>query len=55
VASLKALEALLSKNYVRVVALRHDLQRVPFYSRTDFLYYNCITDLILSLKLIKES
>jgi hypothetical protein len=47
------LEPLLLENHVRIIALTPDLQRVSFYSVTDFLYYSSTTELILSLILNK--
>jgi hypothetical protein len=40
-------EPLLLENHIRIIALTPDLQRVPFYSITDFLYHSSITELIL--------
>jgi hypothetical protein len=41
-------EPLRLENYVRIVALMPDPQRVFFYSVTEFLYYSSTTKLILS-------
>ena len=46
---------LLLKNHVYIVAIISDLQRVSFYSITDFLYHSSTTELIPSLILIKGS
>jgi hypothetical protein len=46
---------LLLENYVCIIALTPDSQRVSFYNVTDFLYHNSTTELILSLILIKGS
>ncbi len=46
---------LLLENHVRIVALRPDLQRVSFYSVTDFLNHSSTTELIPSRMLIKGS
>jgi len=46
-------ESLLLENHVHIVALTPDLQRVSFYSVTEFLYYSSTTELILSLILYK--
>ena len=43
------------ENHGCIVALISDLQRVSFYSITDFLYHSFTTELILSLILIKGS
>jgi hypothetical protein len=43
------------ENHGRIVALTPDLQRVSFYSVTDFLHHSSTTELILSLILIKGS
>jgi hypothetical protein len=48
-------EPLLLENHVRIIALTPDLQRVSFYSITNFLYYNFTAEFILSLILIKWS
>jgi len=40
---------LVLENHVHIVALTPDLQRVSFYSITEFLYYSSTTELILSL------
>jgi hypothetical protein len=48
-------EPLPLENYVCIVALMPDLQRVSFYSVTEFLYHSSTTELILSLILIKGS
>jgi hypothetical protein len=48
-------EPLLLENHVRIVALTLDLQRVSFYSVTDFLYHSSTTELLPSLILIKGS
>ena len=44
---------LLLENHIYIVTLTPDLQRVSFYSITDFLYYNSITELISFLILYK--
>ena len=49
------LKPLLLENHVHIVALTPDLQRVSFYSVTEFLYHSSTTKLILSLILIKGS
>jgi hypothetical protein len=49
----KYLEPLLLKNYVCVVALTCDLQRVLFYNVIEFLYYSSTIKLLLLLNLIK--
>jgi hypothetical protein len=41
------------ENHVRIVALAPDLQRVSFYSVTNFLHHNSTTELIPSLILYK--
>ena len=41
-------EPLPLENQVRIIALTPDLQRVSFYSVTEFLYHSPITMLILS-------
>jgi hypothetical protein len=40
---------LLLKNHVRIVAFTPDLQRVSFYSITEFLYHSSTTEPIISL------
>ena len=47
------LKALLLENHVHIVAFTPDLQRVSFYSVTEFLYHSFTTELILSLILYK--
>src|SRR5579862_3434981 len=47
-------EPLLVENYVRIIALTPDLQRVFFYSITDFLHHSSTTELIPPQILIKE-
>ena len=49
------LKPLLLENHVHIVALTPDLQRVSFYSVTEFLYHSSTTKLILSLIFIKGS
>jgi hypothetical protein len=49
------LKPLLLENHVCIVALTPDLQRVSFYSVTEFLYHSSTTELILSLIFIKGS
>ena len=46
---------LLLENHVCIIALTPDLQRVSFYSVTDFLHYSSTTKLIPSLILMKGS
>jgi hypothetical protein len=41
------------ENRVCIIALTPDLQRVSFYSATEFLYHSSTTELILSLILYK--
>jgi hypothetical protein len=48
-------EPLPLENHVRIVALTPDLQRVSFYSVTDFLHYSSTTELLLSLILVKRT
>jgi hypothetical protein len=48
-------EPLPLENHVRIIALTPDLQRVSFYSITDFLHHSSTTELIPSPILIKES
>ena len=48
-------EPLSLENHVRIIALTPDLQRVAFYSVTDFLHHSSITKLIPSPIPIKES
>src|SRR6266536_2221524 len=55
VATLGHPELLLLENHVRIVALTPDLQRVSFYSVTDFLHHSSTTELLPSLILIKGS
>ena len=43
------------KKHIRVVVLTPDLQRVSFYSITDFLSYSCTTELVPPLKLREGS
>jgi hypothetical protein len=42
-------EPLLLENRIHIVALTPDLQKVSFYSVTDFLYHSSTTKPILSL------
>jgi hypothetical protein len=55
VATPRHLKPLLLENHVCIIALTLDLQRVSFYSITDFLHYSSTTKLIPSLILIKKS
>jgi hypothetical protein len=55
VATLGHPKTLLLEYHVRIVALTPDLQRVSFYSITEFLHHSSTTELILSLILIKGS
>jgi hypothetical protein len=55
VATPRHLEPLPLENHVRIVALTSDLQRVSFYSVTEFLHQGSTTELIPSLILIKGS
>jgi hypothetical protein len=48
-------EPLPLENHVHMVALTPDLQRVPFYSVTDFLHHSPTIELLLSPVLIKGS
>jgi hypothetical protein len=48
VAILGHLELLLLENYILIVALTPDLQRVSFYSVTEFPHHSSTTKLILS-------
>jgi hypothetical protein len=43
------------ENHVRIVALKPDLQRVPFYSTIEFLHYTSTTELLPSLIYTKGS
>ena len=43
------------ENHVCIIALTPDLQRVFFYSLTNFFYYSSTTELIPSPIFIKES
>jgi hypothetical protein len=47
-------EPLLLENYIRVVTLMSDLQRVSFYNIIEFLYYSSTIKLLLSLILINR-
>jgi len=53
VATIKALETLLSKNYVRVVDRGPDLQAASFYDARYFFDYSFAIKLLLLLILIK--
>ena len=46
---------LLLKNHIHIIALMPDLQRVTFYSATEFLHHSSTTELLLSLIYIKRS
>ncbi len=48
-------EPLPLENHVRIIAFTPDLQRVSFYSVTDFLYHSSTTELLPSLILVKRS
>jgi hypothetical protein len=43
------------ENHVRIIALTPDLQRVSFYSVTEFLHHSSTTEFILSFILFKGS
>lgn len=47
------LQPLPLENHIRIVALTLDLQRVSFYSVTEFFHHGSTTELIPSLILIK--
>ena len=49
IATPKHLEPLFLKNYIYVVALVPDLQRVSFHSVIEFLYYSSTIELLLLL------
>lgn len=53
VATPKHFEPFLLENYVCIVALTLDLQRVSFYSVTEFLHHSSTMELLLSMILIK--
>jgi hypothetical protein len=53
VATLEHSEPLLLENHVRIVALTPDLQRVSFYSVTEFLHHSSTTELLPCLIHIK--
>jgi hypothetical protein len=55
VATLGHPKSLSLENHGCIVALTPDLQRVSFYSVTDFLYHSSTTKLLLSLIFIKGS
>jgi hypothetical protein len=55
VATPEHLELLLLENHVRIITLTPDLQRVSFYTITDFFHHSSSIELILSLILIKGS
>jgi hypothetical protein len=55
VATLEALEALPSNNYIRVVAFRPDLWAASFHNAREFSDYSSAIKLLLLLILTKQS
>ena len=53
VATLKYSKPFLLENYVCIVALALNLQRVPLYGTIEFLHYSSTTELLSLLILIK--
>jgi hypothetical protein len=54
VTTLRRPESILLENHIHIVALTPDLQKVSFYSITDFFYHSSTTKPILSLILYKR-
>lgn len=55
IATLKHSEPLLLENYIYIVALTPNLQKVSVYRSTEFLHHSSTTELLLLLILIKGS
>jgi hypothetical protein len=53
IATLKHLELVLSKNYIRIITFTFNLQRALFYSITVFLHYSTTIKLLLPTIFIK--
>ena len=55
VATFEALEVLLSKNYVRIIAFGRDLRTASFHDAREFLDYSSAIKRLLLLILTKQS